>query len=177
MMNKTTFFEFKVDKQSKKINVDRSFNAPLDLVWAAWTEPEILDQWWAPRPYRNETVSMDFREGGRWHYCMISPEDEKHYCLFDYEKIEPEKSYSGMDAFCDEQENISEAMPRMRWHNRFEERADDTLVKVEVSFDDLADLEKVIEMGFKEGFTMGLNNLDDYIKTHLRKSKKPDSKV
>jgi len=73
-MQKALLFNFLVDKENKKITVERSFNAPLDLVWSAWTEAEILDLWWAPKPYRTETKKMDFREGCRWHYCMVSPE-------------------------------------------------------------------------------------------------------
>ncbi|MHB1279027.1 MAG: SRPBCC family protein, partial [Bacteroidia bacterium] len=86
-MNAAVLFNFLVDKENKKIRVERSFNAPLDLVWAAWTEPEILDQWWAPKPWRAETKSMDFRVGGRWLYCMAGPEGERHWCLFDYKTI------------------------------------------------------------------------------------------
>ena len=44
-MNKTILFEFNVDKENNQIHVERAFNAPLDLVWAAWTEADILDQW------------------------------------------------------------------------------------------------------------------------------------
>jgi len=76
-MNKTILFDFSVDKDNKQINVDRSFLAPRDLVWAAWTNPEILDQWWAPKPWQNETISMDCRSGGMWHYCMNGPEGER----------------------------------------------------------------------------------------------------
>lgn len=165
-MNKAVLFNFLVDKENRKIRVERSFSAPLDLVWAAWTEADILDQWWAPKPWRAETKTMDFTVGGRWHYCMVSPEGERHWCLFDFRAIEPQKSFSGLDAFCDEQAVISNEKPRMLWHNVFDGQDDSTTVHVEISFDDLADLEAIIQMGFKEGFTMGLENLDEYIKAH-----------
>jgi PhnB protein len=177
-MNKTILFDFQVDKETRTIRVDRSFEAPLDLVWAAWTESDILDQWWAPKPYRNVTVSMDFREGGRWHYYMISPQDEKHYCLFDYHTIIPQHMYAGMDAFCDIHGNISDMMPRMQWKNSFESQGDETIVHVQIQLEKIEDLETIINMGFKEGFTMGLGNLDAYIAAqfHLRKSKKQSNK-
>jgi uncharacterized protein YndB with AHSA1/START domain len=57
--------------------VTREFDANSDLVWKAWTTAELLDQWWAPKPYRAETKSLDFREGGVWLYAMVSPENEK----------------------------------------------------------------------------------------------------
>src|SRR6478609_2412715 len=127
-MNATILFNFEVDKANKKINVERSFNAPIDLVWAAWTEAEILDQWWAPKPWRAETKSMNFKEGGRWHYCMVGPEGERHWCLFDYKKIVPQQSYGGIDAFCDENAVINTQHPRMQWNNTFSQQDEDTVV-------------------------------------------------
>jgi uncharacterized protein YndB with AHSA1/START domain len=167
-MSKTVLFNFLVDKEAKKITVERSFDAPLDIVWQAWTDPAITDQWWAPKPWRAETKSQDFREGGLWIYCMVGPEGERHWCLFEYKTIIPQKSYSGMDAFCDENAVINPEMPRMNWNNRFNAKGDSTVVNCEISFDQLADLEKIIEMGFKEGFTMGLENLDAYLKDHQK---------
>jgi len=179
-MNKAILFNFDVDKANKKIRVERSFNAPIDLVWAAWTEADILDQWWAPKPYRVETKSMDFREGGRWHYAMVSPENEKHWCTFDYETIQPEKQYAGTDAFCDENGVLNTSFPRTHWTNNFNAQQDDsTVVTCELQFKALEDLETLVKMGFKEGFTMGLQNLDQYISAqfYLRKQKKPDNRT
>ena len=118
-MNSNLLFDFTVNKENKTIHVKRQFDAQLDLVWRAWTTAELLDQWWAPLPYRNETKTLEFREGSTWHYRMISPENQSHYCRFDYEKINPEKSYSGLDAFCDEEGNLNTEFSRMHWKNEF----------------------------------------------------------
>lgn len=174
-MKKSILFNFLVDKENKKIRVERSFDAPLDLVWAAWTDPEILDLWWAPKPWRAETKSMDFREGGQWHYAMVGPEGEREWCLFDYETINDQQDFSGVDAFCDENAVANETKPRVKWRNDFAADTDgSTLVNIELLFNELSDLETIIEMGFKEGFTMGMENLDEYIKAqfYLRKQKK-----
>lgn len=170
-MNKAIIFNFEVDKANNKIQVERSFNGPLDLVWAAWTDAEVLDQWWAPKPYKTVTKSMRFKEGGQWHYYMLSPEGEKHWCLFDYEKISPMKSFSGIDAFCDENAIMNNSKPRVRWGSDFKAKEDDTIVTVQLHFEKLEDLEAIISMGFKEGFTAGLENLDQYIiqQQHLKK--------
>ena len=159
-MNSNLLFDFIVDKETQTVNVKREFNADLSLVWDAWTKPELLDQWWAPKPYQNKTKSMDFREGGTWLYCMISPENEIHWCKNDYLKIEHQKSYTGLDAFCDENGIINTEMPRTKWTNVFTEENNKTLVNISAKYNSLADLEMVIQMGFKEGFTMGLNQLD-----------------
>jgi len=159
-MNRNLLFDFIVDKETQTVNVKREFNAGLSLVWDAWTKPELLDQWWAPKPYQNKTKSMDFREGGTWLYCMISPENEIHWCKNDYLKIEHQKSYTGLDAFCDENGVTNKEVPQTEWTNTFTEENNITLVTIVAKYKTLADLETVIEMGFKEGFTMGLNQLD-----------------
>jgi uncharacterized glyoxalase superfamily protein PhnB/uncharacterized protein YndB with AHSA1/START domain len=176
-MNKAILFNFQVDKENKQIRVERSFNAPLDLVWTAWTEAEILDQWWAPKPWRAQTKHMDFREGGYWLYAMIGPENKTHWSRGDYEKIISKKYFSAYDGFCDEEGNLNPAMPRNKWENSFTANGNQTLVNVLLSFDSLDDLEKIIAMGFQEGFTAGLENLDQYIAAqfYLRKQNKTNN--
>lgn len=169
-MNSNLLFDFSVNKENKTITVKRAFAANLHLVWDAWTKPELLDQWWAPKPYQTKTKSMDFREGGFWLYAMLSPENIAHWSKADFKKIELLKSYSALDAFCDENGNVNKAFPRSFWTNIFSENADTTTVNITIEFDDLADLEKIIEMGFKEGFTMGLGNLDELL-TEIKSSK------
>ena len=178
-MNKTILFEFTTDKENKRIHVERSFDADVELVWAAWTEADILDQWWAPKPWQAVTQSMNFTEGGRWLYYMQGPEGEKHWCLFDFEKIIPLKHFSGMDAFCNEQGILNDTKPRVQWSNEFEPAEEQTLVRIQLQFEKLEDLETIIQMGFREGFTAGLENLDQYIAAqfYLRKQNRTDSRA
>lgn len=164
-MNKDLLFDFSVNKEDKTIHVKREFSADPELVWKAWTTAELLDQWWAPKPYRNETKSLDFREGGTWHYSMIGPENDRHWACLDYGDINDGKAFSGRDAFCDENAKINADMPRSLWRNRFSGIDGKSTVDITITFDDLADLEKTVEMGFKEGFTMGLDQLDELLLT------------
>lgn len=170
-MNNHLLFDFTVDKENKTIRVKREFAAGTDLVWDAWTKPELLDQWWAPKPYRAETRSMDFRVGGSWFYGMISPENEVHWCRADYKAIDPGKSFSGLDAFCDEAGNINMEFPRSLWENSFSGQDGSTLVDISITYDTLADLEKIIALGFREGFTMALGNLDELLAERADKEK------
>lgn len=62
------------DAANKKLIVVREFDAPLAEVWKAWTDSSILDQWWAPKPWKAKTKTMDFREGGTWLYSMVGPD-------------------------------------------------------------------------------------------------------
>lgn len=162
-MNSNLVFDFSVNKENKTITVKREFAAPLQKVWAAWTQSELLDQWWAPKPWKAETKTMDFRTGGHWLYVMVGPEGEKHWSRADYKSVDAPKSFSALDAFTDENGNISPDMPRSVWDNSFNSNGDTTMVNIVIKYDKLEDLEKYIEMGFKEGFTMGLENLDELL--------------
>ena len=176
-MNSNLAFDFTVDKANNTVRVNREFNADLEMVWEAWTNPKILDQWWAPKPYQNRTKSMDFRDGGMWLYSMISPKDEIHWCKADYKKIEHQKCFSYTDNFCDENGKVSEHFPDSFWTNVFNENAGTTTVTITIQYKSLGALEKVIEVGFKEGFTMAMQNLDQYIeaKFQLRKQNKTNN--
>ncbi|WP_304516367.1 SRPBCC family protein [Cecembia rubra] len=162
-MNKAILFNFNVDKANNQIKVERSFNAPIELVWSAWTVSEILDQWWAPKPWVAETKSLDFREGGQWLYAMVSPVGERQWCKADYKEIKIQETLSWLDAFCDENGIENEMKPRSFWVNKFIEHEGSTIVNITMTHEKLEDLEMLIEMGFKEGFTAGLENLDHYL--------------
>lgn len=167
-MNSTLLFDFVVNKEKNSIHVKREFAAGTDVVWEAWTNPEIVDQWWAPKPYQAKTKSMDFREGGTWLYCMVGPTNDVHWCRADYKKITPKKNYSCLDAFCDESGKINTSMPRTSWNVGFKGQGEMTTVNVDLQYNSLEDLEKVIQLGFKEGFGMALGNLDQYIESRQK---------
>nr|WP_294950609.1 SRPBCC domain-containing protein [uncultured Mucilaginibacter sp.] len=154
---------FTKDLPNKKINVVRDFAAPLADVWAAWTEPEILDQWWAPKPYRAETKIMDFKEGGMWIYAMIGPQGDTSLCKELFKTIAVEDRITNAVSFCDEAYNDNPDFPVMHWSKSFEAKGDATTVNIEITFDSEEGLQTIISMGFEEGFKMGLGNLDELL--------------
>jgi uncharacterized protein YndB with AHSA1/START domain len=161
-------FDFTLDRTTKTIHITREFAADLDLVWDAFTKADILDQWYAPKPYQVKTKEMDFREGGRWLYTMVppgvAPEDVKRYSLVEYIKIQPKTSFSTKNTFADENGNsIGSAFSLVK--NSFTAGAETTTVHVEKAFDDLATLEMFASNGFKEGTAAGFDNLDEYLLT------------
>lgn len=168
-MNLEKIFNFTVDKDNLTVKIERSFDAPVDLVWSAWTEAELLDQWWAPKPWRAETKSMDFSEGGRWLYAMVSPEGEKRWGLKNFSKIIPRKSFRYQSIFCDENGKVAPGTTSSTWVNSFVESNGITLVTNDILCESLAHLEAQIKMGFKEGYSMGLANLDELLARLARK--------
>jgi uncharacterized protein YndB with AHSA1/START domain len=162
-MNRNLAFDFSVDKENNTITIKREFAAELPLVWDAYTKPEMLDQWWAPKPWKAKTKTMDFREGGHWHYAMLGPEGEEHWAWAEYRKIQTGKKFMGLDAFADAEGNLNKDLPQSEWEVTFTDKGPVTLVEFHISYDDLAQLEATIKMGFKEGMTMAMEGLDQLL--------------
>lgn len=158
-MTTNLLFDFTVDKSTNSVFVNREFDAELSLVWDAFTKQEILDQWWAPKPWASKTKFMDFKVGGRRFYAMVSPEGQEHWAIQDFSSISPKTNFKFVDAFADKDENLSTELPSSNWDLNFTEHYGTTTVKITVKHKTLADLEQIIQMGFKEGFTMTLNEL------------------
>ncbi|MBL7911973.1 MAG: SRPBCC domain-containing protein [Bacteroidia bacterium] len=162
-MNKNLAVDFSVDKENKTITVKREFEAGLPLVWDAYTKSEILDKWWAPKPWKARTKSLEFKEGGTWHYAMVGPNGEEHWAVATYNNIVTQKKFTGHDAFADANGNINKEMPQSKWDASFTPKGNNTLVELKITYPDLAQLEATIAMGFKEGLLMAMENLDELL--------------
>ena len=100
-------FDFLADKEKNTLTIRREFAAARQLVWDAYTKPELLNQWFAPKPLTTKTKSMDFSEGGHWIYAMVEPTGTEYWGRMDYEKVRPIDFYTGWDAFCDENGDVN----------------------------------------------------------------------
>ena len=156
-MSKTTYT---TDVANNKMIVKRTFDAPLPLVWKAWTDSTILDQWWAPKPWKTKTKHMDFSEGGYWLYNMNGPDGEQHWARADYSRIVIERSYEADDAFCDADGNKTGDFPTLHWVVEFTRVSNATQVVIHIAFPSEEAIDRIIEMGFKEGFSSAHDNLD-----------------
>ncbi len=158
-------FDFLADKEKNTITIKREFAANRKLVWDCYTQRELLDQWFAPKPFTTKTKSMEFREGGHWLYAMVDPEGKEYWGRMDYVRINPVETYAALDAFCDDSGNINPELPRAEWDVTFEDHGENSLVQTIVTYKSLEELETVIQMGMKEGLTSTLERLDDLLST------------
>jgi uncharacterized protein YndB with AHSA1/START domain len=159
----TNNFVFEKDLAAKKIHVVREFNAPIEKVWKAWTDPDVLEKWWGPKPWVAKTKSMDFTVGGVWLYYMVGPEGQKHWSHVKFTAIENGSRFAADTVFSDENGTVPPGTPVGHWDNKFVAVGDKTKVVVDISFDDEATIKMMVEMGFEGGFTMGLNQLDELL--------------
>lgn len=157
-------FDFIADKATKTIHITREFAADQDLVWDAFTKPELIVQWTAPKPFKAYIKEMDFQEGGRCLSAMISPENAYFWSLAEYIKIDPKSSFLTRNSFCDENgKNLNNASSLTT--TAFKAGPETTTVYIEKKFEDLAILEMMVAKGYKEGMTAALANLDEYFLT------------
>lgn len=154
--------EFVTDLQNKKVTITREFDAPLENVWRAWTEKDLLDQWWAPKPFSSKTKVMDFKVGGRRFYAMVSPEGQEHWSVQKYTSISPKTNFKMMNAFADKDENLQ--LPGSDWDMNFSEQNGTTKVCVIIINESLDRMKNMIERGFVQGFTATLELLDELLK-------------
>lgn len=162
-MNTNLLFDFTVDKPAKKVYITREFNAELPLVWDAFTKAELLDQWVAPKPWSSKTKYMNFEVGGKRFYAMVSPEGLERWSIQEYTSITPKTNFKMYNAFADQNE-IPE-LPGSNWDYNFSEQNGITKVNIAIYNESLERLERMIEMGFKEGFTMSIENLEKLLVT------------
>ncbi len=157
--------KYTVVSAEKQLIAERSFVAPKSKVWQYYTTAELLEKWWAPLPYKAVTKSFDFREGGHWHYVMQGPEGEAHYCINNYKTIDPENSFTAFDGFANEDWSIKTDMPGSDWEVTFTQNGEMTDMKVVLICDTEAGLNTLVEMGMKEGFNQGLDQLEALLVT------------
>ena len=162
-MKTSLLCDFTIDKSTSTVFVNREFDAELALVWSAFTKQEILDQWWAPQPWLSKTKRMNFEVGGRRFYAMVGPEGQEHWSIEDFTAISPTTNFKFVSVFADKDENINKEFPSSVWNLDFSENEGVTKVNITIKHKTLADLEMHIQMGFKEGFTMTLNYLEQLL--------------
>src|ERR1700761_6932512 len=144
-------FEFLADKGRRTITVIREFAGERQLVWDCHTKSELLDQWFAPKPLTTRTKHMDFREGGYWHYAMITLDNQKFWNRLDYKTIQPIDGYSAKDGFCDEEGRVNSSMPGGDWDVSFTDEEERTLVTSIVRYASPDAVQAVLDMGLKDG--------------------------
>lgn len=152
------------DFKEKSILVSRLFNAPAEKLWDAFTTREMLDQWWGPAPWRAETKTMNFSVGGYWLYAMVGPENQRQWGRMNYTAIDRPGRIEIEDAFCDEEGNMNTALPVSKGQIIFTPSEFGTRVDFRMTYPTEADLQKLVEMGFEEGISICLDQLDYLLK-------------
>lgn len=148
------------DEAKARLTIARAFPAEPARVWRYLSEPALLDQWWAPAPWKTATVHMDFRVGGYWLYAMNGPQGEQHFGRMDYLEIVPEQRYKAADVFCDAEGKAIESLPRQTFENTLTAAVGSTRLVTVVQYASAEDMHRILEMGMQQGITTAYEQLD-----------------
>jgi uncharacterized protein YndB with AHSA1/START domain len=152
----------------RTLRMERIFNAPRDLVFQVFSQPEHLVQWWGPKGWKTEILQFSFEEGGIWHYCMRCTDPNQEQGQESWGKatfqeiIVPEKVVY-LDQFSDEQGNVVEDRPKMIVTLTFEDLDGKTKLVSESTFGNAEQLRTIIDMGVAEGAGQTWDRLEEYL--------------
>jgi uncharacterized protein YndB with AHSA1/START domain len=96
-------------KKSEELVIRRLLNAPPDLVFKTFTEAEHLAHWWGPKGMKLQVIKCDLRQGGKFHYKMITPDGQEMYGVFHYKEITPPDKIVFTNGFADKDGNLIRA--------------------------------------------------------------------
>jgi len=160
----TNYFVFEPDLVAKKIHVSREFSAPIEKVWKAWTEADLLDKWVAPKPWTAVTKIMDFTIGGIWLYAMVGTEGQKHWVYAEFTAIESGSGFSSIGRFCDGDGNPVMEAPKSYRDTKFSSiDSNKSRVDMVITFEDESTIKMFVDGGFKEGTIITLGQLDELL--------------
>ena len=94
------------ERGKQEVFITRLFDAPRELVWQAWTDPNHFMLWWGPKNYACPICEMDLRVGGKYLYCMRSSEGKDYWGTGVFREIIPMERIAFTDSFADEQGNV-----------------------------------------------------------------------
>ena len=154
---------FNTDERESTIFFSKIYSADVTTVWNYYTQPELLAKWWMPKPWNFELVSQNLQEEGKIHYAAVGPEGEKHYAGATYHEINPNRSISLTDYFTDASGNINTEMPGSDWLIGFTGVEEGTKVTINMHFKNTEELNKTLEMGFREGLLQAADQLQEIL--------------
>ena len=144
------------EAKNRTLTIKKVFDAPIDIVWAAWTNPDHIINWWAPQEMKIEVVEHDFKIGGIWKYSMPMPDGNLFISEGKYLKIEPHKKIVTTANFRPMTENVE-------MHVLFEADGDKTNFTFSVVHETEEYCKQQEEMGFYNGWGSAFDRLDEHL--------------
>ena len=147
----------------REIMITRVFNARRELVFKAWSDAEYIARWWGPAGWTVPVSKMDFRPGGKWHYCIRGPEGEESCGLAVYHEIVKPERIVYTDYFAGTDGKPVEGMPEARITVTFTELDGKTTFIGRSLYPTAKDRDAVLKIGLEEGMTESLNRLEEFL--------------
>lgn len=152
-------------QRDREIVITRVFNAPRELVFKAWTEPEHIVQWWGPEGFTTRVIELDLRPGGRSRYVMISPDGKEYPGTGVFREVVPPERIVTTDEFGEEFEKVTDLdLPQgIVLTVLFEELDGKTKLTLHIVHATADDRRKHEEMGVVAGWNSSFDCLDKFL--------------
>lgn len=145
------------DLSNRTLTLERTFDAPIALVWEAWTQPEHIAQWWGPKGMQTKVIEHEFKPGGKWKFAMETPDGKEFITEGVYSEIvEPHKIVSSAD--------FKPMTEGVELHVLFEAVGDQTKFTFSVIHATEEYCKQQEEMGFYNGWGSVFDNLEEFLK-------------
>jgi len=157
----------------EEVVITRSFDAPIDQVWRAWTDVEALKQWWGPKGFDMFAATLDLKPDGMFHYGMRSPDGKEMWGKFVYREVTPMTKLVFVNSFSDEKGGTTPNPWMATWpleilnNLTLEEKDGKTTVTIKggpinASAEQMAMFEQG-KAGMEQGFEGTWSKLDEYL--------------
>jgi uncharacterized protein YndB with AHSA1/START domain len=155
--------QLKVEQTDNTLTLTKLFDAPKELVFSMFKNPEHLEKWWGPETWPATIARFEFVPGGVWHYFMTGPDGTKAWGKATFKEINEPDSFSYVDVFSDEEGNVDETLPQGITRVTFEEHEGKTLLRMSVEYKTAEEIAKLVEMGMVEGIKDTWSQLESLI--------------
>lgn len=148
--------------------LERTFDAPREVVFRMFKDPDHLKNWWGPRGWELPVCKMDFREGGEWLYCMkcVDKNQGEYFGMESwgkgvYQKITEPGFIEYMDYFADADGKTNESLPATKVKMDFVDVGGKTKIVSRSEYDTAEALKAIMEMGVLQGITETWDRLEE----------------
>ena len=151
--------------KDRTFTIERTFDAPKNLVFDMFTKAEHLKNWYGPGNWTILVSNLDLREGGSWHYCMENPKgDRQMWGKFEFHEINPTDKLVYTECMSDPEGNVMEQMPKMHTTLSFEAIGDKTKLINTIEFASIQEFEMSAKGGMGKGFEQAYDKLNELLK-------------
>jgi len=155
---------FNTDEQAATVYIMKILNAKATEVWSYFTDASLLERWWAPEPWKAETLEMNFAPGGVWKYKMTNPENQTQYAGLKFHEINSGRSFDFTDFMADEQGKINSLIPTSNWLVGFTGVEEGMKLTINIHFGSEEEMNTLMQLGFEERVLKSLEQLENILK-------------
>jgi uncharacterized protein YndB with AHSA1/START domain len=149
------------DLEAKTMTITTEFEAPIDRVWKLWADPHQLERWWGPPSYPATVVDHELMAGGRVTYYMTGPEGDRSHGWWRIITVDAPSRLVFEDGFADDEGRPKNDMPSTTNVVTLSQLSPGkTRMVIETSFPSTEAMEQILEMGFEEGISSALAQID-----------------